>query len=117
MDDTAEKVPEENESSDMDVSLNDIMSALVAANRFGFQYLTQYCERVLSLHLGHYFPHNALNCLEFAQSYGIARLERQCIEILKKSPKVGAVPSNAGSLDSNAISSNTGVGAETGNAV
>lgn len=62
------------------------MAILVAANRLGFTSLTQQCERVLSLHLGHYFPFNAQNCLDFAVAYNIPRLERQCREILQKAP-------------------------------
>lgn len=66
------------------MDLNDVMAVLVAANRLGFTSLMQHCERLLSLHLGHYFPHNARNCLEFATAYNIPRLERQCREILGK---------------------------------
>ena len=61
------------------------MSILVAANRLGFTTLLQHCERLLSLHLGDFFPHNARNCLDFATAYNIPRLERQCREILAKS--------------------------------
>ncbi len=64
------------------------MGVLVAANRLGFTSLMQHCERLLSLHLGHYFPHNAQNCLEFAAAYNIPRLEKQCREILGKAGSV-----------------------------
>lgn len=66
------------------MDLNEVMAVLVAANRLGFTSLMQHCERLLSLHLGHYFPHNAQNCLEFATAYNIPRLEKQCREILGK---------------------------------
>lgn len=82
-------------AAEEDVDLNEVMSILVAANRLGFTSLMQQCERLLSLHLGHYFPFNAQNCLDFAVSYNIPRLERQCREILKKSP-VGAAISLSG---------------------
>lgn len=72
------------EETDTDIDLNHIMRVLVASNRLGFTTLTMQCERILSLHLGDFFPHNAQNCLEFAIDYNIPRLERQCREILRK---------------------------------
>jgi len=78
------------------VDLNEVMSVLVAANRLGFTSLMQHCERLLSLHLGHYFPHNAQNCLEFATAYNIPRLEKQCKEILGKSTASAAAPGQRG---------------------
>jgi hypothetical protein len=60
------------------------MNIVVAANRLGFHNLAQQCERKLSLHLGENFPYNAENCLQFAQSYNLMRLEKQCIEVLRR---------------------------------
>ncbi len=72
------------EQEEESVDMNFVMGALVAANRLGFSLLTQHCERLLSLHLGEYFPHNAENCLSFAAAYNIPRLERQCLKVLKR---------------------------------
>ena len=67
-----------------EVDMGLVMAALVAANRLNFGLLTQHCERVLSLHIGECFPHNAENCLAFAVSYNFPRLERQCLKVLKR---------------------------------
>ena len=58
-----------------------LMSLIVAANRVGLTQLAQLCEKKLSLHLGD-FPENIENCLEFANTYNIPRLGRQCQELL-----------------------------------
>lgn len=60
----------------------ELMSLIVAANRVGLNQLAQLCEKKLSLHLGD-FPENIENCLEFATTYNIPRLGRQCEELLE----------------------------------
>jgi hypothetical protein len=60
----------------------ELMSLIVAANRVGLNQLAQLCEKRLSLHLGD-FPENIENCLEFASTYNIPRLGRQCEELLE----------------------------------
>lgn len=64
-----------------DVSSNTLMSLIVASNRVGLHQLGQLCEKKLSLHLGD-FPENIQNCYEFAITFNIPRLARQCEELL-----------------------------------
>lgn len=64
-----------------DVDSFTIMSILVMSNKIGLYQLAQLCEKTLATHL-HDFPENVDNCYEFAQSFNIARLIRQCEEIL-----------------------------------
>ena len=60
------------------------MKLLVAANWLGFSELEKVCERTISLHLGDHYPHNAQNCLAFAESFNLPTLQLRCFEILKK---------------------------------
>jgi hypothetical protein len=94
------------------VDLNAIMAVLVAANRLGFTTLMQHCERLLSLHLGDYFPHNATNCLEFATAYNIPRLERQCREILRKAATTAVTGGGSGGSPRLTASEKAGVRAD-----
>lgn len=59
------------------------MSLLVASNRCGFNQLSLKCEKLLQSQLQDNYPTNAKACLDFAQSYNFARLERHCIEALR----------------------------------
>lgn len=85
-----------------------VMNVLVAANRLGFQILAQQCERRLAVHLEYvrneinsYLSCNLLKCawhvfcrefetstlqecLQFAQSYNLSRLEKQCSSALRR---------------------------------
>ena len=60
------------------------MKLLVTANWLGFNELEKFCERNLSLHLGDHYPHNAQNCLVFAESFNLPKLQLRCLEILKR---------------------------------
>jgi hypothetical protein len=64
-----------------EVTSNSLMSLIVASNRVGLHQLGQLCEKKLSLHLGDY-PENIQNCYEFAMTFNIPRLGRQCEELL-----------------------------------
>ena len=66
---------------DKDESI-DYPGLLVLADRLGFPELANYCERQLSLHLGDVFPDNALNVLNFAETFNFTKLQSQCLEIL-----------------------------------
>jgi hypothetical protein len=69
-----------------EVTSNTLMSLIVASNRVGLHQLGQLCEKKLSLHLGDY-PENIQNCYEFALTFNITRLARQCEELLAQHRK------------------------------
>jgi hypothetical protein len=71
---------EEEEDDEMTFTMN----LLLASNRFSFHKLATACERHLVSHLRDYFPDNAINCLQFAKSFGFTRLERKCEEALRR---------------------------------
>jgi hypothetical protein len=71
----------------IDEGIQNTMSMLMAANRFGFTRLAMVSERELTMCLLLNFPHNAEACLEFARSYNLVRLERQCVEALRTGAK------------------------------
>lgn len=70
-----------------EVTSNTLMSLIVASNRVGLHQLGQLCEKKLSLHLGD-FPENIQNCYEFALTFNIPRLARQCEELLTNTTKL-----------------------------
>lgn len=65
-----------------DVSVNEAMSLLVAANRLGFGSLAQSCERLISLSLRLGTEEDLSNVLAFAQQFNLFRMERQCADLL-----------------------------------
>eukprot|EP01041_Mallomonas_annulata_P000366 gene366-669_t len=54
----------------------------IAGNRLGLPMLVRRCEYLLYTHLNDY-PANIENCMNFAQSYGIPRLEKLCKQLIE----------------------------------
>jgi hypothetical protein len=63
--------------------VNIAAALLVAADCFGFSRLAMICEKELLQRLRESFPHTANFCLNLSKSYGFARLERHCIDVLR----------------------------------
>lgn len=69
------------DGEDMDVNV--AMALLIAANRLNFIVLAQLCERCISLSIRHGTEDDLLICRDFAHQYNLARLERQCMDMLR----------------------------------
>eukprot|EP01031_Cornospumella_fuschlensis_P027499 gene27499-33210_t len=66
-----------------EVDVNVAMALLVAANRLNFTPLAQLCERCITLSIRHGTEDDLLICRDFAHQYNLARLERQCMDMLR----------------------------------